>query len=63
VNAIAQLVACATHQPRSVGAADVIMRPCLICGEDAPEQFRNGPAICATCRVRADVNVVAEISA
>lgn len=54
MNAIAQLVVCATRQAGGAGIV-IELEVCTGCGGEAPAPFRNGPAICATCRVRAEV--------
>jgi hypothetical protein len=61
MNAIGQLVACATHQPEPAptsGFVVVLMQPCALgCGGETPVRFGGDSSpVCVTCRLRAEAS-------
>jgi len=55
VNSLDQLIRCTDAQASSMDFRHVPLKPCTTCGEPTVELFRGGPAICALCRIRKQV--------
>ena len=53
LSSMPMVIRCARRQ--AAGAIVNEVKVCTVCGGETSTPFRNGPAVCATCRIKAEI--------